>query len=330
MPNDLSAFAIVADIGGTFARFSRINLTTLGMDKVEIYPCADFISLESVLMTYQAQQALGEIKRVALAIACPVLGDWVSMTNCHWRFSIQELKQKLGLIELKVMNDFNAIAMSLPVLTEQQVVQLGEGKAKSQQVKVVLGAGTGLGLAYLVPSSQGYIAFAGEGGHASWAAQNAQEWFIYNELKKHYGHVSYERLLSGQGLENLYKALAIFHQQDKPALKAAEIIAQAIDQEDSLARITVAQFLASLGAYAGDMALSFGALGGVYIAGGIAPRLLGLIKGSEFRSHFEKKGRFAEFNGQIPTYVITAEQPGLLGAAVSLQQALIGECNVVS
>lgn len=330
MPNDFSSYAIVADIGGTFARFSRINLVSLVMDKVEIYPCAAFISLESVLMTYQAQQALGEIKHVALAIACPVLGDWVSMTNCHWCFSIQALKQKLDLIELKVMNDFNAIAMSLPVLAEHQIVQIGEGKAQSQQVKVVLGAGTGLGLAYLVPGLQGYIAFAGEGGHASWAAQNAQEWFIYNELKKHYGHVSYERILSGQGLENIYKALALFHQQDKPALKAAEIITQAIAQKDSLAQMTVAQFFVSLGAYAGDVALSFGALGGVYIAGGIAPRLLALIKGSEFRANFENKGRFAEFNLQIPTYIITAEQPGLLGAAISLQQALIGECHVVS
>lgn len=326
----MSSYAIVADIGGTFARFCRIHLDTLVMDKVAIYPCADFISLEAVFLTYQRAEALEDIKLAAFAIACPVLGDCVSMTNSAWHFSIQELKQRLHLEELQVMNDFNAISMSLPLLTTHQLHQIGQGKPSQAEVKVVLGAGTGLGLAYLIPGPEGYVAYAGEGGHASWGAQTQQEWFIYNELQEHYNHVSYERLLSGHGLEDLYKALAKYHEQDKPPLKAADIIAKAVAGQDDVAYAVVSQFFKSLGAYAGDMALTFSAFGGVYIAGGIVPRLLSLIDASDFRVSFEAKGRFRDFNAKIPTYVITEPQPGLLGAALFLKRALIGENYAIS
>lgn len=325
-----NAYAIVADVGGTFARFSRVHLETLALDEVAIYRCAEYNSFESVLVTYQTQSGLEDIKCVAIAIACPISDDWVNMTNGPWQFSIRELKQKLNLHELKVINDFNAIAMSLPVLKEHQVRQIGQGQADNNKVKVVLGAGTGLGLAYLVPSSKRYVAFAGEGGHASWGAKTQREWFIYNELKQYYDHVSYERLLSGHGLENLYKALLRFHNQTMPALQASEIISQALSQQNSIAEETIVQFFSVLGVYAGDMALTFGAFGGVYIAGGIVPRLLSLIEQSNFRANFEDKGRFSEFSAQMATFVITEEQPGLLGAAVSLKQNSVGECYVPS
>ena len=323
-------YAIVADVGGTFARFSRVHLDTLVLDEVAIYCCAQYTSLESVLLTYQMQFGLDEIKRVAIAIACPIADDWVNMTNGPWQFSIRALKQKLHLHELKVINDFNAIAMSLPVLKTHQVRQIGHGQADNNKVKVVLGAGTGLGLAYLVPNGKGYVAFSGEGGHASWGAKTQREWFIYNELKQYYDHVSYERLLSGHGLENLYKALIRFHHQTLPPLQAPEIISQALSQQNSLAVETIVQFFSVLGVYAGDMGLTFGAFGGVYIAGGIVPRLLSLIEESNFRTNFEDKGRFSEFSAQIATFVITEEQPGLLGAAMSLKQNAIGECYVPS
>ena len=188
--DDLNAYAIVADIGGTFARFSRVNLNNLVMDKIEIYSCAKYSSLEAVLLTYQAQHALENITQVAIAIACPVLEDVVCMTNTHWRFSINELKIKLGLSELKVLNDFNAIAMSLPALSELELIQVGKGSSDKSKTCVVLGAGTGLGVAYLIADNQSYVAHAGEGGHISWGAKTEQEWFIYSYLKKMYGHVS--------------------------------------------------------------------------------------------------------------------------------------------
>jgi glucokinase len=306
-----------------------VNLIDLQMDKIEIYPCAEFSSFESVLTTYQSYHSLQDLKRVAIAIACPVIGDLICMTNCHWQFSIQDMKAKLKLHELKVMNDFTAIAMSLPVLTHHELVQIGGGCSEVNKVKVVLGAGTGLGVACLVTNQHSFIVHAGEGGHADWGAKTEQEWFIFCYLKKIYTHVSLERLLSGQGLENLYQAIAQYQGRDKMPLKAAEIITLAVAQKCSIAKAAVDQFLVILGAYAGDLALTLGAFGGVYIAGGIVPRLLSLIKSSEFRACFENKGRFSEFNTMIPTYVVTAEQPGILGAAVSLKHSLIGEPDVV-
>lgn len=327
---DMKQYAIVADIGGTFARFSRVNLTNLELDKITIFPCAEFANLEAVLVTYQKQHSLAEIDRVAIAIACPVIDDLICMTNCYWRFSIHELKNKLHLADLKVMNDFTAIAMSLPVLANDEMIKIGDGSADTSKIKVVLGSGTGLGVAYLVPKENGYIAYAGEGGHADWGAKTEQEWFIYTYLKSIYPHVSYERILSGHGIENLYKAIAAYNHQKVAPLQAAEIISLALAKQCEIARITVMQFFASLGAYAGDLALTFSAFGGIYIAGGIVPRLLALIEQSEFRNQFEDKGRFKDFNSLIPTYVITAEQPGILGAAVYLKQSLVGECDVVS
>lgn len=320
--DEYNLYAIVADIGGTFARFSRVRLDSLAIDAVEIYSCAEYSSLESVLLAYQRKHKLEHITQVAIAIACPVLDDVVCMTNAHWQFSINELQQKLALSELTVLNDFNAIAMSLPALAESELVQFGQGVADKNKTRVVLGAGTGLGVAHLVPHNQSHIAYGGEGGHVSWGAKTEQEWFIACYLNKMYGHVSYERLLSGQGLENLYRALTAFHQHDENPLSAAQIVALALAGESVVAEAAVAQFLAILGAYAGDLALIFAAFGGVYIAGGIVPRLFPLLKQSDFRVRFEEKGRFSSFNAQIPTYVITAKQPGILGAAVHLKQRL--------
>lgn len=322
MVSDISSYAIVADIGGTFARFSCVNLDTLMMDKTEIYTCAAYSSFESALLAYQTKHALRKVTQIAIAIACPILDDVVCMTNAHWRFSISELKQKLGLSELRVLNDFNAIAMSLPYLSEFDLVQVGMGSVAQGKNRVVLGAGTGLGVAYLVANQQNYVAHAGEGGHATWGATTEQEWFISCYLKKIYTHVSYERLLSGHGLENLYRALAAFHRKEDAPLPAAQIVALALAQQCQVAEAATAQFFSILGAYAGDLALVFAAFGGVYIAGGIVPRLLPLLHRSNFRASFEEKGRFREFNAQIPSYVITAEQPGILGAAIYLKQCL--------
>ena len=327
---NLEEYAIVADIGGTFARFSRVNLVSLQMDKIEIYPCASFSTIDSVLTAYRTQHSLQELRRVAIAIACPVIDDLICMTNCHWQFSIRELKNRLNLTELRVMNDFTAIAMSLPELSSHDVIQIGTGYSDVNKVRVVLGAGTGLGVAYLVPNHQSYTAYAGEGGHADWGAKSEQEWFIYTYLKNHYSHVSLERILSGHGLENLYKAISAYHGLDKVPLRAAEIISLALAQECPMAQATVEQFFVCLGTYAGDLALTYGAFGGVYIAGGIVPRLISLIKQSKFRVFFEDKGRFTDFNALIPSYIITAEQPGILGAAASLKHSIKGEFDVVS
>lgn len=318
----LPAYAIVADIGGTNARFSRVELGSLALDNVAVYPCAEFATLADALIHYQQQQGLTDIKHVAIAIACPVTSDQISMTNFHWRFSVKAMQQQLGLEALQVMNDFTAVAMSLPALTAEQKVKVGSGEVQHGKPMAVLGAGTGLGVAHLLPVNDQFIPLPGEGGHVDWAAQTEQEWFIQQMLAKEYGHVSPERLLSGPGLEAIYKALALYRQQVAAPLSAAEIAKQALTGECTLARDTVLQFFASLGSVAGDLSLTLSTFGGVYIAGGIAPKLLPLLADSEFRARFEAKGRFSAFNRQIATYVVTAEQPGLVGAAVYLKQFL--------
>ncbi|KKO46537.1 glucokinase [Arsukibacterium ikkense] len=319
---NLVDFAIVADIGGTNARFSRVKMADLTLDKVAVYPCATFASLADALQHYQQQQQLTMLKHVAIAIACPVTGDDVSMTNFHWQFSISAMQRQLGLSRLLVMNDFTAVAMSLPALTASDKVQLGQGSSQPDKPMAVLGAGTGLGVAHLIKVDGKFVPLPGEGGHVDWAAQTEQEWFIQQMLSKEYGHVSPERLLSGPGLEAIYRALALYRRLDVAPLSAGEIGQQALAGTSELASATVAQFFASLGSVAGDLALTLSTFGGVYVAGGIAPKLLPLLEASEFRTRFEAKGRFSAFNRQIATYIVTAPQPGLLGAAVYLKQSL--------
>lgn len=315
-------YAVVADIGGTNARFSRVNLNTLTMDKVKVYPCLNFSSLVSALMFYQQEQCLLELKQVVIAIACPVIDDYVSMTNFHWQFSIKEVQSQLNLENFYVINDFTAIAMSLPFLAQKEMVQVGGGQSDLCKPRVILGAGTGLGVAHLISTTEGFIPLAGEGGHMTWAPQNEQEVFIQRYLTAHYDHVSWERLLSGPGLENLYLALAAYQKKQVRSLTAKEITAKALKGGSLLAKETIGQFLASLGAFAGDLALAVGAWGGVYIAGGIIPKFLDLIDSSEFRRRFESKGRSSHVTCQISTHIVLAKQPGLLGAAVYLKQKL--------
>ncbi|MFC4654329.1 MULTISPECIES: glucokinase [Rheinheimera] len=315
-------FAIVADIGGTNARFSRVDLASLQLDKVAVYPCADFPTLAEALQFYREQQGLTAIRHVAIAIACPVTGDLVKMTNFSWQFSIEQMKQQLDLAEFIVLNDFTAVAMSLPALTAKELVKVGAGDVQSGKPMAVLGAGTGLGVAHLIPTPAGFIPLPGEGGHVDFTAQTEQEWFIQNFLAQKYGHVSPERLLSGPGLEDLYLAIAAFKGQQVDALNAAQIAGKALDNSCELCSAVVAQFFASLGGLAGDLALTLSTFGGVFVAGGITPKLLGLIEHSEFRSRFEAKGRFKGFNSGIATFVVTAEQPGLTGCAVYLKQHL--------
>jgi len=315
-------YAIVADIGGTNARFSRVDLASLALDKVAVYPCADFATLADALEFYRQQQQLTEIRHVAIAIACPVTEDLVKMTNFSWQFSISQMKQQLALEEFIVLNDFTAVAMSLPALTTKELVKVGGGDVQSGKPMAVLGAGTGLGVAHLIPTAAGYLPLPGEGGHVDFTAQTEQEWFIQNFLAAKYGHVSPERLLSGPGLEDLYLAIAAYQHTAVSPLTAAQIASKALDGSCAICSAVISQFFASLGGLAGDLALTLSTFGGVFVAGGITPKLLSLLDNSEFRRRFEAKGRFNGFNSGIATFVVTADQPGLTGCAVYLKQHL--------
>ena len=319
---------LVADIGGTNARFGLISGPGSKISHIEVLACADFAGPLEAIQHYLAHQHSQPPRSAALGIACPVLGDQVRMTNHHWAFSISALQAQLQLVRLEVLNDFTALALSLPHLDDADLRQCGGASAAPDAAMALLGAGTGLGVSGLLPIKLGshthYQAISGEGGHVSLAAQNEQQAALIAVLRTRFGHASAERALSGPGLENIYQALHQLHGRALPAQipTAAAISQAALAASDQMCVATCELFCALLGSVAGDLALSLGARGGVYIGGGIVPKLGDFFHTSGFRQSFEAKGRYADYLAAIPCHVIHAEQPALLGAAVSLQASL--------
>ncbi|MGM0482187.1 MAG: glucokinase [Pseudomonadota bacterium] len=316
-------YAVVADIGGTNARFGRINLNTFALDRIQVFPCADYLNLTDAMIAYREQQQV-ELVHVAIAIACPAENDAIQMTNHHWQFSVRGTRDALKLQTFIVLNDFAASAMSLVTLQDKELTRVGGGPVIESAPRVVLGAGTGLGVGHLVQLPNGDVMpLPGEGGHADWAPINDVEWAIHESLARRFdGRVSAERVLSGPGLENLYQAIAEYHDCPALPLRAATIGARALSGCDAIATQAVHQFFASLGSFAGNLALNLNTRGGVYIAGGVVPKLLPLMAASEFRSRFEHKGRFCNLAETIPCFVITADHAGMRGVAQYLKQTL--------
>ena len=314
---------LLGDVGGTNARFGWQASETSGVQHVQVLPCADFPSLEVAIQTYLKQQNLPAPRACALGIANPITGDRVRMTNHHWTFSISEMARNLGVSKLNVINDFTALALAIPSISQDQLVQVGGKEALHLGPKAIMGAGTGLGVSGLFPVKTGsdqWVAIAGEGGHATLAAQTETEYRVIEIIRQRYGHVSAERVLSGQGLVDLYLALRQLQQHGPiEVTNAADITHWALKNKDPLAMQSLEMFSGFLGSVAGDLALTLGALGGVYLGGGVVPRWLGWFESSVFRERFEAKGRFREYLQNIPVYVINAtESPALWGASRSL------------
>ena len=264
------------------------------------------------------------VQHAAFAIANPVDGDWIQMTNADWAFSIRELKQEFGFETLLLVNDFTALAMALPLLKPEQRQQVGGGVAQAHCPVGLLGAGTGLGVSGLIPRGDAWIALGSEGGHVSFAPANAREMEILRFAWRQHAHVSFERLLSGMGLMLIYQALCALEQKEFAALDAPEITRRALTKECPVCDETVELFCAMLGTVAGNLALTLGAKGGVYLGGGIVPRLGERFIQSGFRSRFEQKGRFSDYLAAIPTYIITAPHPALYGVSLLLEKELAG------
>lgn len=319
--------SLLADIGGTNARFALVT-TTGEWWQPKTLPVADFARFEDAIRAYLAgvdaidgamiNVPIINIRHAAIAIANPVDGDWVKMTNHHWSFSIEQLRLALALDTLLVVNDFTALAMALPRLEASHLLQIGGGRARSRAMIGLVGPGTGLGVSGLLPLEERWVALGSEGGHVSFAPANTVERDIHATAERQYGHVSAERLLSGAGLELIYQFLSPVNKM----LAAPEITRRAELGEDNTAIDAVDMFLAMLGGFAGNVALTYGALGGVYIGGGIVPRLAWRIAASSFRERFEAKGRFQQYLSEIPTYLITAENPTLFGVRSILDEAL--------
>lgn len=314
MPDN--SMGLIADIGGTNARFALCSSAGEIVSPLTL-ECEKYRSLEEAAKAYLAwiRYRGPAIKNAAFALACPVLTDKVSMTNCDWSFSISDLKNCLQLEHLTVVNDFVAQALAVPLLKENQKIKIGQGEAAEGFPIAVVGPGTGLGVSILVPQPDGrWTALATEGGHATMPAPYPEEERVISALRQEYGHVSAERVVSGMGLTNLYKTLLALHGYDAQEMEPSEISSRALNG-DALCREAVQMMFGLLGTLAGNLALTAGALGGVYIAGGIIPRdgLLDMFKESSFRARFEAKGRFTSYLSRIPTYVMKADYPAFLG-----------------
>jgi glucokinase len=312
---------LIADIGGLYARFA-IETSYGEFAQQRSLRCADFPSFEAAMAAYLASLKSAPVAHAALAIANPVDGDQVRMTNYHWQFSIEETRVNLGLDTLVVVNDFTSLAMALPRLGPQDFRQVGPGQAVKNSVIGLLGSGSGLGVSGLIPSGDGWTSLGSEGGHASFAPSDAREAAVLTYMWRQFDHVSFERLLSGPGLEQTYMAIAELNKTQVKALSAPEITRCALEDKDPLCTQTLEVFCNMLGTAASNLALTLGATGGIYIGGSIVPRLGEFFDRSGFRSRFEQKGRFANYVGQIPTFVITAPEATFLGASAILDTQL--------
>ncbi|MEX3941557.1 bifunctional transcriptional regulator/glucokinase [Paraburkholderia sp. BR10937] len=312
---------LLADIGGTNARFA-LETGPGEIGQVRVYPCAQYPGVAQVIQQYLKDNKIGRVNHAAIAIANPVDGDQVRMTNHDWTFSIEATRRSLGFDTLLVVNDFTALAMALPGLTDSQRVQVGGGQRRQNSVIGLLGPGTGLGVSGLIPADDRWIALGSEGGHASFSPQDEREDIVLQFARKKWPHVSFERVCAGPGLELIYRALAARDKKKLPTeLGTAEVVQRAHDGE-ALAMETVECFCGILGSFAGNIAMTLGSLGGIYIGGGVVPRLGDLFTRSSFRQRFEAKGRFDTYLSNVPTYVITAEYPAFLGVSAILAEQL--------
>jgi len=315
---------LLADIGGTYARFTLETAAGVFQHSASLR-CAEHADFHAAVSSFLAGLPGGlaqAVEHAAIAIANPVEGDEVRMTNYHWQFSIEQMRQRLGLATLVVVNDFTALAMALPRLAPAQRRQVGGGTARENSVIGVLGAGTGLGVSGLIPLADGYVALGTEGGHTSFAPRDEREIAILRYGLTQFPHLSFERLLSGRGLELIYRALCQHAGREAEPLAAPEITRRALADADTLCTETLHAFCNVLGTTASNLAVTLGALGGIYIGGGIVPRLGEWFDRSGFRARFEDKGRFSDYCRAIPTYVVTAEHATFSGASAILAAQL--------
>jgi glucokinase len=307
----VSTTRLLGDIGATHARFALLCGGEVA--RTQILLVGDYDRIEDAIHAYLSEIPANEKPAdAALAVAGPVIGDSVVMMNSPWGFSIAGMRQHFGWSKLYVINDFAANALAVPELPAENLLQIGDGAKVEGTPIAVLGPGTGLGVGGLVPSPSGWIAVAGEGGNVTLPALDSREAAIIDILRRQYAHVSAEIVLSGPGLVNLYDALCEL--AGKPATPATpEHITNLYPGCDPLCREAVVIFCAMLGTFAGDVALTFGARGGVYIMGGIVPKIYEVFRHSHFRERFEFKGRYRQYLSTVPTYVVTHPVPAFLG-----------------
>ena len=308
---------LIADIGATNSRCGLVGADGR-IDHRETFENHAFADPASLLQAFVSKHRLSEsLERAAIAIAAPVTGDRIEMLNRDWHFRQSALAHDLGVGQLVVVNDFTALAWSLPWLDDAARLQVGDGRPAEGCAVAVIGPGSGLGVGGLIPSAEDWAAISGEGGHVSVAPATPLEARIVESVRSEFGHCSAERLLSGPGLVRLHRELGRIRGDDRPADEPAEVTARA-QQGDALAVETLEVFFGLLGAAAGDLALTLGARGGVFIGGGIVPRIRAEFVRSRFRERFVSKGRYRSYLDAIPTWLITDPIPAFTGLKILL------------
>lgn len=319
---------LVGDIGGTNARFALLDSRNEPI-LTNTFRTDDFPSLKAAVLTYLAEQKISQLSSAAIAVATPVVGDSVKLTNNHWSFSIDKMRADLNIDRLHVINDFTALALAVPHLPESELVKIGGGVIQENHAKAIIGPGTGLGVSGLVFCDHHWVPLQGEGGHVSLGVRTAREFAVYERLLNQFRHVSAERFLSGPGLVNIVNAL-----RDIDGLKAFDYSPADVTRwgmlryeaeqsgenytalpEHACCEEALSIFCQLLGSCAGNLVLTLGAEGGVYIGGGIVPRLGNFFTESGFRREFEAKGRMQAYMQKVPSYVIHSQYPALIGAA---------------
>lgn len=331
---------LVADIGGTHARLGLVEGAGFAVTQVQRLRTEDHPQLIDAVRAYLTAlpPSVGRPTHACLAVAAPLDGDEVRFINHPWRFSRDALQRELGLERLILLNDFEALALALPRLTADGLRKHAPGpgyapSAAQHGTLAVVGPGTGLGVAGLIRTAAGWQAIPGEGGHVTLATCDDFEVAVLAAARRELAHVSAERLLSGVGLPLLHRAVAAASGRSiNLAMRAEAILQRGIDHDrtgggDADCARTLAVFCAMLGTVAGNVALTLGARGGLFIGGGIVPRMADQFFASSFRERFEAKGRYRDYMRAIPTALIIDPQAALTGAAVALAQAVGGTAS---
>ncbi len=311
---------LLADIGGTNARFA---LARRGRDPYafHVLRTRDYGGPAQAIAAYLRRKARSRLPETAvIAVAGPITGDVINLTNAPWKFSIEDLRRASNIDDLHALNDFEALAWALPAFTGPDIRKFGQGRPDKSAPRVVFGSGTGLGVACFLPPGKApphpAVAVATEGGHMSIAPGTARERALIEALGKRFGHVSAERVISGPGLRYIYEALAAIDGADAPdpdSFGVAAVTRRAESGRDPLATETMAIFSSLAGSFAGNLALAFAARGGVYLAGGVIPRLGPMFDLRAFRRRFTDKGRYHDWLAAIPTYLIHHPHQTMVG-----------------
>ncbi|MHB0763651.1 glucokinase [Stutzerimonas sp. NM35] len=313
--------ALVGDIGGTNARFALWREQRV--ESVGVLSTLDYARPEDAIHAYLGNIGLGveALEAVCLACAGPVTGDEFRFTNNHWRFSRKAFSETFGLDELLLINDFTAMALGVTRLGGEALVEVCAGQSDFSLPRLVIGPGTGLGVATLVPLEDGsWRALPSEGGHACLSVGSIREAAIWARLHERLGHVNAEAVLSGGGLLQLYRISCELDERVPELTSPAEVTAAA-RAGDAYAAAVLEQFCVWLGRIAGDKLLTTGARGGLYIAGGVVPRFVEFFLNSGFRQGLRDKGCMSRYFDEVPVWLVTADYPGLQGAGVALQQS---------